>query len=92
MTETRTTRVVALMAGNGVFLSGLWHHWLEGGNNFNWAGITSAVVALVGLSVAYFSLYWHKDRPLLVLEGISALCFAVNVFLYAVLSTLLPEI
>jgi hypothetical protein len=87
MNETRTTRIIALMAGNGFFVSQLGQHWLEHGRTLQVPAIITAIVAIVGLSSAYLSLFWGADQKLPAwCEGFAALCFLADVAWYLHLS------
>jgi len=81
MDETRTARAIALMAGNGFFLTKVAEDWLrtEGRYHLLVSTITFAFVALVGVSLAYISLFGRSEKrwPLSV-EIVSALCFVAN--------------
>jgi hypothetical protein len=88
MNETRTTRIIALMAGNGFFVSQLGVHWLEHGRKLETPAIITAVVALIGLSLAYLSLYWPTDKggPALAMECFAAVFFLADAVWYLMLS------
>jgi hypothetical protein len=77
MNETRTTRIVALMAGNGYFLSQAGDYWLKDKNPLLMSVFPVVLITLLGLSSAYISLFGRSERywPL-ILEIVSALCFA----------------
>ena len=81
MYENRTTRVVAVMAGNGFFLAKIAEHWLETGRPLLASTITLILVALVGVSLGYLSLFGRSEKRWpLVLELVSALFFVIGAF------------
>lgn len=79
MNETRSTRIVALLAGNGFFLAKLGEHWLTEGHRLLPSIMPLVIIALLGVSLAYISLFGRlQKRWPLVLEAISAICFLIT--------------
>jgi hypothetical protein len=62
MNENRTTRVVAVMAANGFVVSKLAEHWIPEGRPLLMRTIVFILLALVGVSLAYFSLFVGRSR------------------------------
>ena|ERR1700733_215253 len=81
MNETRTTRIIALMAGNAYFLNQIADYWMGrgGATHFLIRVVILSVVALVGIILAYISLFGRPERRWpLVLELLAAFCFFIN--------------
>jgi hypothetical protein len=81
MDDNRTTRVVAVMAGNGFFLSKIADHWIQEGWPLLIRTIAFTLVALTGVSSAYLSLFGRPEKRWpFALELFSAFCFALCAF------------
>ena len=80
MNDTRTARIIAVMAGNAFFVAKIAEHWIQAGYPLLLHVQISVVVALLGLASAYLSLFWPPEKRWpLVLEIASDLCFVGNV-------------
>src|SRR5438477_11595446 len=62
MNETRSTRIVALLAGNGFFLAKLGEHWLTEGHRLLPSIMPLVIIALLGVSLAYISLFGRLQK------------------------------
>jgi hypothetical protein len=81
MNETRTTRIIALIAGNGYFLNKIGEYWLGRGGttHFLISVVILSIIALIGIIAAYISLLGrHEKRWPFVLELVSAFGFLIN--------------
>jgi hypothetical protein len=81
LNETRTTRIIALIAGNGYFLNRLAEYWMDRGGvaHFHVSVVILSVVALIGITTAYISLFGKREKRWpLILELVSALGFSAN--------------
>ena len=81
MNETRTARVIAVIAGNAFFLNKIADVWLSSQGRFHLevGAVTLALVALLGISLSYISLFGRSEKRWpLALELVSALGFLTN--------------